>query len=81
MILQNLCNRSSFDSTSPRGYIDLFLKAQEDKQGNYFTDQDLLIGCQVKNTNFILDISFMVFITTIKIKDSVLCSILPPNSE
>ncbi len=39
-------SRSTFDASNPRGYIDLFFKAQEDKQGHFFTDQDLLIGCQ-----------------------------------
>ena len=39
--------RSTYDASSPRGYIDLFIKAQDENLGNFFTNQDLLIGCQV----------------------------------
>ena len=40
--------RSTYDAATPRGYIDLFIKAQEGGQGEYFTNQDLLTGCQVR---------------------------------
>lgn len=41
--------RATFDeANAPRGYIDLFIKAQREGQGEYFTNKDLLIGCQVK---------------------------------
>ena len=39
--------RSTYDASSPRGYIDLFIKAQDENLGKFFTNQDLLIGCQV----------------------------------
>nr|AKH03505.1 cytochrome P450 3038C1 [Paracyclopina nana] len=39
--------KATFDeSNPPRGYIDLFLKAQKEGQGEFFTNKDLLIGCQ-----------------------------------
>lgn len=44
--------RATFDEANPaRGYIDLFLKAQKEGQGEFFTNKDLLIGCQVINSN------------------------------
>lgn len=48
ILLKNVIKdqRATFDQSNIRGYIDLFLQAQEEKQGHYFTDQDLLIGCQ-----------------------------------
>jgi hypothetical protein len=44
--------RATYDVASqPRGYIDLFLQAQEDGRGQFFTNQDLVIGCQVYYTS------------------------------
>ena len=44
--------RKSFNHTdASRGYIDLFLKAQKEGLGHFFTDKDLLIGCQVNICN------------------------------
>ena len=57
-ILVLLCYyRRSIDKNNPRGYIDLFLTAQQDGQGHFFTDKDLLIGCQVRNFTKIKQLS------------------------
>lgn len=39
--------RSTFDVNHQRGFIDKFLTEQHEKRGKYFTDDDLLICCQV----------------------------------
>ena len=39
--------RSTFDEGHLRGYIDMFLIEQKEKRGKYFTDEDLIINCQV----------------------------------
>lgn len=40
--------RSTFDPGHLRGYIDMFLAEQKEGRGAYFTDDDLIINCQVK---------------------------------
>lgn len=53
--------RSSFDADHSRGYIDRFLLEQlENKKGKFFTDQDLLINCQVNFVGNYLIIDFLV---------------------
>ena len=47
--LISFCSRSTFDEGHMRGYIDMFLVEQKEKRGSYFTDEDLIINCQVNN--------------------------------
>ena len=46
--------RSTFDEGHMRGYIDMFLTEQKENRGKYFTDDDLIINCQVRTKNNLL---------------------------
>ena len=41
--------RATFDENHARGYIDKFIIEQKNNRGKYFTDEDLVINCQVRS--------------------------------
>ena len=47
--LKCLFCRATFDEGHIRGYIDMFLIEQKENRGKYFTDDDLIINCQVRS--------------------------------